>query len=259
MRSRFLARLAAGASRARRGARPRERRGLVAAAGRSCSGGRCASSRGSASRRLPSRSARFDASRLELRALRAGAGDALAIDAIDVDYTLGESLARDAWTRCASRGSGSRVRSPRRGRASGGSRRSGPARPRAAGRPGPARGCGCRRCPRTSSVIEDARAEIATAQGPLSVVLSVNAQETEGRVRASADLVAHHALADAAAKLELAGEGDAITGGAALGLRIGAGSGPRAPALGRHGSRSRPRSRSRARRSSSRSRRGPSR
>jgi hypothetical protein len=37
--------------------------------------------------------ARFDASRLELRGLRAGAGDALAIDAIDADYTL-ESLWR---------------------------------------------------------------------------------------------------------------------------------------------------------------------
>ena len=69
-------------------------------------------------------------------------------------------------------------------------------------------------------MIEDARAQIATAQGPLAVVLSLNAQETDGRVSAHGDLVADHALAKATAKLELAGAGDVVSGGAAIGLQI---------------------------------------
>ena len=83
-------------------------------------------------------------------------------------------------------------------------------------------------------MIEDARAEIATVQGPLAVELSVNAQDRDGRVHARVDLVAHHALADATAMLELAGAGDALTGGAAIGLDLAPGAGLAAPALGRH-------------------------
>ncbi|HEY8152949.1 MAG TPA: YdbH domain-containing protein [Myxococcota bacterium] len=160
--------------------------------------------------------ARFDAGRLELRALRAGVGDALVIDAIDADYTL-----LDLWRGrvAALRVSGVRLageideEGPRFGGLEG--REAGEAREegRAAGLRLPA-------IPINQLVIEDARAEIATAQGPLSVSLSVSAQEADGRVLAHGDLTAHHALADAAAKLELAGAGDAISGGAAVGLQI---------------------------------------
>jgi hypothetical protein len=168
--------------------------------------------------------ARFDASRLELRALRAGVGDALAIDAIDADYTLG-----DLWRGRvgALRVSGVQLageiaaEGPRFGgleAALAGEARTGEAAPARAGLRLPA-------LPSNQLVIEDAHAEIATVQGPLAVTLSVNAQETAGRVRASGDLVAQHALAAASAKLELSGEGDAISGGAALGLRIAPGAG----------------------------------
>jgi len=168
--------------------------------------------------------ARFDASRLELRALRAGAGDALAIDAIDADYTL-----RDLWRGRvgALRVSGVRLA----GEIAAEGPRFGGLEALAAGKqqtdeaPSPGAGLRLPALPSNQLVIEDARAEIATVQGPLAVVLSVNAQETGGRVRASADLVAHHALVDAAAKLELSGAGDAISGGAALGLRIAPGAG----------------------------------
>ena len=168
--------------------------------------------------------ARFDASRFELRALRAGAGDALAINAIDADYTLG-----DLWRGRvgALRVSGIRLtgeiaaEGPRFGgleAALAGEAQTGEATASRAGLRLPA-------LPSNQLVIEDARAEVATVQGPLAVTLSVNAQETDGRVRASADLLAHHALADAAAKLELSGAGDAISGGAAIGLRIAPGAG----------------------------------
>jgi hypothetical protein len=163
--------------------------------------------------------ARFDAGRLELRSLRAGEGDALAIDAIDAEYTL-----RDLWRGRvgALRVSGIRLvgeigaEGPRFGGLEGPPAGEAPAQ-------GPvARAAGLRlpALPVNQLVIEGARAEIATAQGPLAVSLSLSAQEQDGRVRASGDLLAHHALADAAAKLELSGAGDAISGGAALGLEI---------------------------------------
>ena len=168
--------------------------------------------------------ARFDASRLELRALRAGAEDALAIDAIDADYTL-----RDLWRGRvgALRISGLRLageiaaEGPRFGGLEGPrSAEEGPSPPRSK-----RTGLRLPALPTNQLVIEDARAEIATVQGPLAITLSVNAQESEGRIVAHGDLVAHHALADAAAKLELAGAGDAISGGAALGLRLAPGAG----------------------------------
>ncbi len=161
--------------------------------------------------------ARFDGSRLELRALRAGAGDELAIDAIDADYTLAQLWRGRVG---ALRVSGVRLKGeiaaegPRfgglEGRAGAEDLRGDTASP----------GLRLPVLPSNQLVVEDARAEIATAQGPLAVSLSLNAQDTEGRITARGDLVADHALAKATAKLELAGAGDQVVGGAALGLRI---------------------------------------
>jgi hypothetical protein len=83
--------------------------------------------------------------------------------------------------------------------------------------------------PTSELVIERAHAELATEQGPLSVELSVNAQERDGRLRARADLVARHALANATAVLDLAGSGDTASGGVALGLDLAPGAGLRLP------------------------------
>ena len=171
--------------------------------------------------------ARFDTSRLELRTLRAGAGDALAIDAIDADYTLGD-LRRGRVS--ALRVSGIRLAGeigaagPRFGgleALAGGGKAAGGTVARA--------GFRLPALPSNELVIEQARAEVATVQGPLTVELSVNAQDRDGRVHARADLIAHHALADATAMLELAGAGDALTGGAALGLVLAPGAGLRLP------------------------------
>jgi hypothetical protein len=167
---------------------------------------------------------RFEINRLELRALRAGAGDALVIDEIDVEYTLA-----DLWRGrvAALRVSGVRIageiaaEGPRFGglEALG----AGEAKEDRADRP-----LALLRLPVLPSnqlVIENARAEIATLQGPLAIVLSVDARDAEGRTHAHADLVAHHALADATAKLEMSGVGDSVTGGAALGLVMAPGAG----------------------------------
>jgi len=170
--------------------------------------------------------AELDTQRLALRDLRAGANDALAIDAIDVVFTP-----RELWNRRirSLRVAGLRLRGEidesgarfggleafARGDASGGA--SAPGAASAALRLPP--------LPSSELTLENARAELATAQGPLRVELSLVAHESEGRVRARGDLVAHHALADARGVLDLAGAGDAIDGGAALGIELAPGAG----------------------------------
>ena len=161
--------------------------------------------------------ARFDTGRLELRGLRAGAEGQLSIDAIDADYTP-ELLwrGRVGTLRIAGvRLTGEIVAGePRFGGLEG--------RADAEGTGGETVGASLRlpALPSNQLVIEDARAEISTAQGPLAVVLSLNAQDSDGKISAHGDLVARHPLAQATAKLELAGAGDQITGGAALGLQM---------------------------------------
>jgi len=170
---------------------------------------------------------RIDTGRLELRALRAGAGDALAIDAIDADYTLGD-LRRGRVS--ALRVSGIRLA----GEIGAAGPRFGGLEALAGGvkqADGTAARAGLRLpvLPTNELVIEHARAEVTTAQGPLAVELSVDARDSEGRIQARADLVAHHALADATAQLELSGAGEALTGAAAIGLNLAPGAGLRLP------------------------------
>jgi hypothetical protein len=162
------------------------------------------------------RVARFDGSRLELRGLRAGAQDQLAIDAIDADYNLAQLWSGRVG---ALRISGVRL-----------SGEIGEDGPRFGGledigegkrdQGAPSLGLRLPTLPTEALVIEDARAEIATRQGPLAVVLSVDAHDVDGRLTARGDLVADHPLAKANAKLDLAGAGDAVQGGAAFGLQM---------------------------------------
>jgi len=176
--------------------------------------------------------ARFDTSRLELRALRAGVNDALAIDAIDADYTLGDlrrgrvSALHVSGVRLAGEIGATGARfgglEALAGSAKGANGGPSDVTPALAGFRLPA-------LPTNELLIEQARAEIATVQGPLTVELSVKAQEREGRMHVRTDLVAHHALADATGRLELAGAGDALTGGAAFGLDLAPGAGLRLP------------------------------
>jgi hypothetical protein len=177
--------------------------------------------------------ARFDGSGLELRALRAGTGDALAIDAIAADYTLAE-LWRGRVS--ALRISGVRLTGeigelgPRFGgleALASGSRNAAAGGPR--GEPPAPAGLRLPALPSNELRIESARAEIATAQGPLSVELSLNAQDRAGRTRARLDLVAHHALANATAVLDLEGADGALNGGAAVGVDLAPGAGLRLP------------------------------
>ncbi len=175
--------------------------------------------------------ARFDASRLELRELRAGTADALAIDAIDADYTVPElwrgrvSVLRISGIRLTGEIDATGSRFGGLEALAGGGGGNGAAKDGAPAAPGlrlPA-------LPLNELVIERALAEIATEQGPLRVEFSLNAREHDGRVHARADLVADHALAHAAGVLEIAGAGDAVSGGAALGLDLAPGAGLRLP------------------------------
>jgi hypothetical protein len=160
--------------------------------------------------------ARIDGSRFELRGLRAGAEGQLSIDAIDADYTLGQLWrGRVAALRIV----GVRLT----GEIAEGEARFGGLEGRGGAEDAADDTASALRLPvlpTNQLVIEDARAEIATAQGPLAVVLSLNAQDSEGKISAHGDLVARHPLAQATAKLELAGEGDQVAGGAAIGLRM---------------------------------------
>jgi hypothetical protein len=161
--------------------------------------------------------ARFDASRLELRGLRAGAQGQLSIDAIDADYTLAQLWSGRVG---ALRISGVRLTGeigedgPRFGGLEAGAGEAG------AGGDAASSGLRLPALPTTRLVIEDARAEIATRQGPLSALLSVDAKEEGGRISARGDLVAEHPLVKATAKLDLAGSGDQVEGGAAIGLQM---------------------------------------
>ena len=144
--------------------------------------------------------ARIDGSRLELRGLRAGAEGQLSIDAIDADYTPGLLWrGRVGALRIAGvRLTGEIVDGePRFGGLEGRADAEGPG--------GGTAGAGLRlpAMPSNQLVIEDARAEISTAQGPLAVVFSLNAQDSDGKISAHGDLVARHPLAQATAKLEL--------------------------------------------------------
>ena len=171
----------------------------------------------------------LDTRHLALRDLRAGANDALAIDALDLAFTP-----RELWNRRirALRITGVRLRGEidEAGARFGGLEAFARADDGATAEPG-ATPAALRLPPLPSSelTLEDARAELATAQGPLRVELSLVANESDGRVRARGDLVAHHALADARGVLDLAGAGDAIDGGAAFGIELAPGTGLELP------------------------------
>jgi hypothetical protein len=161
--------------------------------------------------------ARFDAGRLELRGLRAGAQDQLRVDAIDADYTL--SLLWQGRIG-ALRISGVRLTGEigPDGARFGGLESAGGGD--GTGAPGAQAGLRLPALPSSQLVIDDARAEIKTRQGLLAAVLSVDAKQEGGRISARGDLVAEHPLAKATAKLDLAGAGDQVEGGAAIGLEM---------------------------------------
>jgi hypothetical protein len=168
--------------------------------------------------------ARFDTRRLELRALRAGEGGALAIDTIDADYTLaGLWRGRLAGLRLA----GIRLV----GEIGEAGPRFGGLEALAGGEGEVAQAPGLRlpALPSSQLVIEDARAEIATVNGPLAVTLGVNASEADGRGQVRADLVAKHALAQATAQIEVSGEGETMNGAAAVGMLLEPGAGLELP------------------------------
>ena len=177
---------------------------------------------------------RFDTQRLELRGLRAGAGEELTIDSIDADYSLA-----DLWNGRVSalRMSGIRLRGEIRpeGARFGGLEALAGSAPDAATTPVASEplasqpGLRLPALPTNDLVIDQALAEIETAEGPLRIELSVDAHDRDGRVEARADLVARHALANAVATLDLAGSGDRIGGAAAIGLDLAPGAGLRLP------------------------------
>ena len=161
--------------------------------------------------------ARFDASRLELRGLRAGAEGQLSIDAIDADYTLGQLWrGRVAALRIV----GVRLT----GEIAEGEARFGGLEGRAGAEDAADDTASALRLPvlpTNQLVIEDARAEIATAQGPLAVVLSLNAQDSEGRISAHGDLVARSPARAGDREARARGRrATQVAGGAAIGLRI---------------------------------------